>query len=154
MRNLNDKNLIISVVDEIMTDMFFIFPDLDDEGQQVTQGVPSEASTHVGIHFNTDFYLHFQIDNTLLAEMAANFMGISPDELTQEHIESMACETANIIGGNYLVRADPEAEFKLSIPEILNPKSIQDSDKPEEHWSIAFVADGRVLSVSPYKRNG
>lgn len=152
MRNLNNKELIIQVIDEIMTDMFFIFPDLDDDGNQVTTGEPSLQSTHVGIHFNTDFYLHFQIDNQLLAEMAANFMGISPDELTTEHIESMACETANIIGGNYLVRADPGATYKLSIPEVLLADSILESDKIDEHWTISFVANGQVMAISPYKR--
>lgn len=153
MHNLNNKEIIISVIDEIMTDMFFIFPDLDDDGQQISFGEPSEDSIHVGIHFNTDFYLHFQIDRTLLAEMAVNFMGISPDELQNEHVESMACETANIIGGNYLVRVDPDATYKLSIPELLDPTKISASDKLDEHWTISFVADSQVMTISPYKRN-
>lgn len=153
MHNLNNINTIISVVDEIMTDMFFIFPDLDDNGEPIKVGTPSEESIHIGIHFNTDFYLHFQIDHSLLAEMATNFMGISIDEVHEEHIVSMASETANIIGGNYLVRVDPDATFKLSIPEVLDPSSISSSDAIDEHWTIAFVADGKVMTISPYKRN-
>lgn len=153
MHDLNNKEVIISVIDEIMTDMFFIFPDLDDEGKKVTKGTPSDNCLHIGIHFNTDFYLHFQIDKSLLAEMATNFMGISSDEINEEHIVSMACETANIIGGNYLVRVDPQARYKLSIPEVLDPKSISNSDILAEHWVIGFVADNKVMNISPYKRN-
>lgn len=153
MHDLNNKEVIISVIDEIMTDMFFIFPDLDDDGKQVSKGTPSTDSYHIGIHFNTDFYLHFQIDRTLLAEMATNFMGISSDEINEEHVVSMACETANIIGGNYLVRVDPGARYKLSIPEVLDPKAISNSDVSAEHWVISFVADNQVMNISPYKRN-
>lgn len=152
MLNLNNKEIIIEVIDEIMTDMFFIFPDLDDDGKKVATGEIAGNSVHVGIHFNTDFYLHFTIDPQLLSEMAMNFMGITQDELLQEHIESMACETANIIGGNYLVRVDPSATCKLSIPEILDPNTITESDKTDEHWTIYFVAEGRLMTISPYKR--
>lgn len=152
MINLNNKEVIIEVIDEIMTDMFFIFPDLDDEGQKVSEGELEDSAVHVGIHFNTDFYLHFTIDPQLLSEMAMNFMGVTQDELQSEHIESMACETANIIGGNYLVRVDPDANCKLSIPEILDPSTITESDKVDEHWTIYFVAEGRVMTISPYKR--
>lgn len=151
MENLNNKEIIIEVIDEIMTDMFFIFADLDDEGNQITEGIPQSDSIHVGIHFNTDFYLHFNIDRALLEEMAENFLGID-DAITEKGLLEMACETANIIGGNYLVKVDPSSMFKLSIPEILDPNKIKEPERPENIWEISFVSDGRVLTISPYKR--
>ena len=147
---LNKKDIIIDVVDEIMTDMFFIFPDLDDDGKQITEGETKEDAIHVGIHFNTDFYIHFDIDRELLREMAINFLAIEPEEVDDEQLAHMACETANIIGGNYLVKVDPDHNFKLSIPEVMTSN---EADMLEEgHWEVSFVSDGRVMKISPFQR--
>jgi len=143
-----NKEKLLEVVDNIMTEMFFIFPDVDDDGEQITEGEPSEDCLHIGIHFNTEFYLHFEIDKELLSEMASNFMGRSPQELSEEDMEAMAIETANIIGGNYLVQVDPEHNYSLSIPEVLeNTKNLK-----EAGWCIKFVSEDRVLRIAPLER--
>lgn len=145
---LNNKDKLLEVVDKIMTDMFFIFPDMNEEGEQLTEGVPSTDNIKVGIHFNTEHYLLFNMDRALLKEMAANFMGLMPDDIEEEHLHSMATETANIIGGNYLVEIDPERECKLSIPRILE----EDIDVSEAEWQVVFVSEGNVLCITPIKR--
>jgi len=143
-----DKNTLLEVVDRIMTDMFFLFPDMDDNGQQITQGEPSDECIKVSIHFNTEFHLHFEIDIGLLEEMASNFMGRSIESLTEDDLESMAVETANIIGGNYLVEVDPEHNYSLSIPQIIK----KEYDISEAEWFISFVSEGNVLRVAPLQR--
>ena len=145
---LSNREKLLEVVDRIMTDMFFIFPDMDDDGEQLTEGSPAEDCMQVGIHFNTDFYLHFEIDRELLAEMASNFMGLAEDDIDEEKLESMATETANIIGGNYLVKIDPDSEYSLSIPEIIDT-SISEEDVP---WEICYVTEGRVMRICPVTR--
>lgn len=145
---LNNRDTLKEVVDEIMTDMFFMFPDLDDEGDVIADAIPKSDAIHVGIHFNTEDYLHFSIDRALLIEMAANFMGLMPDEVGQSEMESMALETANIIGGNFLVKIDPEHSLKLSIPEILDAREVIDDDA----WSVAFSSEEQVLRITPIKR--
>ena len=145
---LNSKDKLLEVIDHIMTDMFFIFPDMDEEGNQITEGEASEDSIWVSIHFNTNYYIVFKMDRALLMEMASNFMGLMPDVIEEEHLESMATETANIIGGNYLVKIDPEREYKLSIPRILDDH-LDESDSP---WKISFVADGNTMTILPIKR--
>lgn len=146
---LQNRDTLIAVVDDIMTNMFFMFPDLDDDGEIITQADPQADCIHVGIHFNTEHYLHFAADYQLLHEMAANFMGLMPEDIAKEHVESMALETANIIGGNFLVKIDPEHQLKLSIPEIIETKEIEE----ENTWSVAFSSEGNVLRITPIKRH-
>lgn len=143
-----DKKILLDVVDRIMTDMFFLFPDMDEDGEQLTVGEPKEDCMRVGIHFNTDFYLHFELDIGLLKEMASNFMGRSFDSLTDDDLESMAIETANIIGGNYLVEVDPDHNYSLCIPQFIEKKR----DTSEAEWSVCFVSEGNVLRITPLQR--
>lgn len=145
---LKHRDVLIQVIDDIMTNMFFLFPDLDDDGEQITDAHPKSDAIHVGIHFNTEHYLHFAIDRDLLLEMAGNFMGLMPDELSDAHLEHMALETANILGGNFLVKIDPDHQLKLSIPETLDAAKLKDA----KEWSIAFSSDGRVLRITPLVR--
>jgi CheY-specific phosphatase CheX len=146
---LKHRDTLIQVIDDIMTNMFFLFPDLDDDGVQITDAHPKADALHVGIHFNTEHYLHFAIDRELVREMAGNFMGLMPDELDDAALEHMALETANIIGGNFLVKIDPEHKLKLSIPEILDATRLKDA----KDWSVAFSSEGRVLRITPLERN-
>lgn len=145
----NYKDILLQVVDQIMTDMFFIFPDMDDEGQQKTDGSVSEDHLSVRIHFHEDEELHFDIDKALLIEMASNFMGLAPDAVDEDHMKSMAQEAANIIGGNLLVKIDLDHEKKLSIPEITEVEV----DKDVAPWCMNFIAEGNVMSILPVKRN-
>jgi CheY-specific phosphatase CheX len=56
---------------------------------------------------------------TLVAEMAANFMGESRESLTDEHICGTLTEMANMVCGNALGKVDSKVPFELSIPEIM-----------------------------------
>ena len=144
MSGLEDsKETMYEVIESIMTDMFFLFSDIDDEGIEIKVSDNQDDAIHVSIHFHTDKFLHIAIDRTMLNEMAANFIGLSPDEIQEDHIASMALEAANILGGNYLVRIDPDSKFKLSIPELLHDKNIDDCD-----WKIGFVSEENTLNVS------
>lgn len=146
---LNNKDTLLEVIDEIMTDMFFIFPDMDDEGRQITEGTVSDKNIKIRIHFHTNYELQFDIDKSLLEEMASNFMGLTEDMIENSHLESMAQETANIIGGNFLVKMDPEREFNLSIPHIVE----ESVDTEEAPWSTCFVAESGIMRITPIKRN-
>lgn len=145
---IEHEKTLREVVDEIMTDMFFIFPDLDDEGNSINTGSSGKDAVHIGIHFNTEHYLHFALDCDLLKEMACNFMGLEAEEVGVDEIISMGLETANIIGGNMLVRIDPSREFRLSIPEVLDSLRLQD----DQSWTVTFVSEDRVLKITPLKR--
>lgn len=146
---IEHRETLIRVIDDVMTNMFFLFPDLDDDGNQITDAPVKPDAIHVGIHFNTEHYLHIAVDRALLHEMAGNFMGLGADELTPAHLENMALETANILGGNLLVRIDPDHRLKLSIPEMLEASKLKDA----KDWTVAFSSEGRVLRITPLARH-
>jgi hypothetical protein len=143
----DSKKIMYEVIESIMTDMFFLFSDIDDEGMEVKIRDNQDDAIHVNIHYNTDKFLHIAIDRPMLHEMAANFIGLAPDEIEEDHIASMALEAANILGGNYLVRIDPDSEFQLSIPELLDDKNIDDCE-----WKIGFVSEENTLNVCLRKK--
>lgn len=144
MSGLEDsRETMYEVIESIMTDMFFLFSDIDDDGLEVKESDNQDDAVHVGIHYNTNKFLHIAIDRPMLHEMAANFIGLAPDEIDEDHIASMALEAANILGGNYLVRIDPESKYQLSIPELLDNKDIDNCD-----WKIGFVSEENTLNVS------
>lgn len=144
MSGLEDsKETMYEVIESIMTDMFFLFSDIDDDGMEIKVSENQDDAIHVGIHYHTDKFLHIAIDRPMIHEMAANFIGLAPDEIEDEHISSMALEAANILGGNYLVRIDPESKYQLSIPELLETKDINNC-----YWKIGFVSEDNTLNVS------
>lgn len=143
----DNKDIMLEVISSIMMDMFFLFPDVDDEGMEITQKENQDDAVYVEIHYHTDSYLHIGIDKPIVHEMAANFIGLMPDEVKQEDMESMALECANILGGNYLVRIDPESKCQLSIPQVIHDTNINDCE-----WKIGFVSDGSVLNIALRKR--
>lgn len=142
---LNNREKLQEVVERIMTEMFFLFPDIDENGEQVTRGKPTDDSIKVSVHFSSHDGLLFKADHELLAKMASNFMGILPDRIEEEHLRSMAAEAANIIGGNYLSEVDPDSEYDLAVPKIIET----DVDISIADWHINYISGGGVLIIVP-----
>lgn len=147
---LNSEETLREVVNNIMMDMFFIFPDMDDEGLPVEKTEATKDFTDVSIHYNSEYMLYFRIEHDILSEMAANFLGLGPDEIDIENLQATASETANIIGGNHLVEADPEQKYTLSIPQVMDASNaIPKEDRP---WSVSFCSEDSAIIVWPQKR--
>ncbi len=147
---LKNEDMLREVVINIMTEMFFIFPDMDDEGLPLDKKEATSDFMDVMIHFHAENQLHFRIEYGMLREMAANFLGLMPEEVDEDNLKAAALETANIIGGNFLVEIDPDKEFSLSIPAIVK----KDDCLPQEErqWSISFVSDDSAIIIWPQPR--
>ncbi len=144
---LTNNDVLEEVIHEIMDDMFFLFPELDEEGLPMQYKELNPPYLDAGIHFNTEDLLRIRIDYGLLTEMASNFTGLPPESIEQEHLESTAAETANIIGGNFLVKIDPEQNYKLSIPELLEAnQALAVADRP---WQLSFISENGGLLCWP-----
>lgn len=146
----NSKDSLREVVNNIMTEMFFIFPDMDDEGMPVEKHEADSDYIDVTIHYNDDALLYFRIEYGILSEMAANFLGLSPEDIDRDNLIAMACETANIIGGNHLVVVDPDQNYTLSIPEI--PTEDQAIARENREWIISFTSENSAIIIWPQKR--
>lgn len=147
---LKNEDTLREVVIAIMTEMFFIFPDMDDEGLPLDKKEATAEFTDVKIHFNSEYQLVFRIEHGILSEMAANFLGLMPEEVDDDNLRATALETANIIGGNLLVEIDPDKEFVLSIPELVAASEIIPAE--QRQWSISFVSDDSAIIVWPQPR--
>lgn len=144
---LKNKEVLEEVIHEIMDDMFFLFPEIDGEGNALKKDVLDGPCVDVGIHFNHDDLIRIRVDQGILTEMTSNFTGLSPNEIDEEQLQSTATETANIIGGNLLVKIDPEQTYRLSIPEILDSDNALPLEK--RPWQLSFISDSGGLLCWP-----
>jgi CheY-specific phosphatase CheX len=69
--------------------------------------------------------------------IAANFLGLEEDALTESQIGEVICELANMLCGSVLSRLEKESRFELSGPEL---------DPPETGCPECFTA-WRVLEL-------
>lgn len=54
--------------------------------------------------------------------LAANFMGLEPDDVDRSQAEQIVCELANIVCGSALSRLEPSTELRLS-PPLVTPRA-------------------------------
>lgn len=61
--------------------------------------------------------LHFYFPMSLATNIAAGFLGLDEDQLTENDIVDTMRESANMIVGNFLGRLDPDGACALGIPQ-------------------------------------
>ena len=104
---------------------------------------PSEDRIKVAMALDSAESLVLRADRELLADMAANLLGLDPAQIEEDQMKSVAVETANIIGGRYLREADPGGDLEFSLPAITEAGASSSSVR----WHVDFICGGRVLSV-------
>lgn len=145
----NDSTLL-EVLQEIMTEMFFIFPDLDDEGSPDQFLEIFNADYYTNISYGNGDFLFFEWDKRLLSNMAANFLGTDPYEIKDSQMLSVAQEATNVIGGRYLVLVDPGKNRSLSLPQLLGKNDIELFKAQSPKIRAGFISDQQGLFVSAY----
>lgn len=147
-----NESTLSGVLQEIMTEMFFIFPEMDDNGDP-TQFVESfNPCNYTSINYGEGDFLVFEWHRTMLNCMAANFLGANQSDVTDLQIESVAMEATNVIGGRYLVLVDPEKKRSLSLPELLTSEKIEEYKRESPVMQVGFVSDEGhgVIRVSAF----
>ncbi len=145
----NDSTLR-EVLQEIMPEMFFLFPDVDDEGKPVESLEHFNGECHTSLHYGQSDFLFFEWNLSLLKDMAANFLGADPEEVTDDQIRSMALEATNVIGGRYLVIADPEKTRPMSLPRLMNKADLEKYRAGIAVWQVGFVSGRHEVRVSAH----
>ena len=140
---MGDKEKFREMVEWTMSEMFFMVPDVDDDGGTVIEAESSEDPVQVAMALDSAGTLVLRIDRELLADMAGNTLGIDSAQVEPQHLRSVAEETANIIGGRYLREADPGGDLEFSLPAITEAGASSSSVR----WHVDFICGGRVLSV-------
>jgi len=142
-----NESTLLTVIHEIMTEMFFIFPDMDDNGEPVQFLETFNAHYCTSINYGDDDFLFFEWDRDMLNSMAANFLGVETNDVTDTQIQSMAKEATNVIGGRYLVVVDPERKRSLSLPELLGNNEITSLKKESPIMRVGFVSEEQQCAV-------
>ena len=73
-----------------------------------------EARVEISGNGVTDIMLYFPLE--LANNIAANFMGVSLEELSEETVLDAGREAANMVVGGILARVDEEGRCRLGIP--------------------------------------
>lgn len=145
-----NKADLLAVLHEIMAEMFFMFPDLDDDGLPMQFLESFNADYLTNINYGSDYFLFFEWNRNMLYSMVANFLGTNPGKVSEGQLLSMAKEATNVVAGRYLVLNDPDKACSLSLPQLLQEEDAEAIMAVSPMLQVGFVSDGQAMRVSAY----
>jgi CheY-specific phosphatase CheX len=102
-------------VREVLERMFFVdLPEAAHPGPE-----PAGIAAQVIFDGDPPGSFRLDLDTGLAQQMAADFLGSDPAELTPEQVNDVVCELANMTCGSVLSRIESSATFRLAKPEIV-----------------------------------
>ena len=109
------KAALAESAQEVLEKMFFVDSAESAPGEAPIAGVTAEMI------FDGDPPGSFRLvlDQTAARSAAADFLGEDPAELSEEQMNEVVCELANMICGSVLSRIESRATFRLSKPAIV-----------------------------------
>jgi hypothetical protein len=105
-------------VREVLEKMFFV--DVLDPAPGEALAAPLTAK--LSFDGNPSGSFRLILDQTAARSAAADFLGEDPAALTQEQLNGVICELANMICGSVLSRIESSATFRLSTPTMVPDK--------------------------------
>jgi hypothetical protein len=140
------KEHILRAVNEVMGQMFYLSPDLDELGDQHLEGPPPDEG--ISIHFPTESGPTLQLifEWNLLKIMTAHLTALPLEELPQDWIRQVASEASGVIWGKYITICDNEEENSLPMLDPQKADNIRDVGSAK--WHFCFKAESYRLSVS------
>ncbi len=128
MKNL--MTVMMTSISEVMETMFFLPVEFGEETNAISERMKQykpDMACHLKFSGDVSGKITLLIPESLLGEMAENFMGTPKEELTSEHISGTLTEILNMVCGNALGKAESKVPFELGIPEIIDESKIADS---------------------------
>ncbi len=112
---------ILTSISEVMETMFFLPVEFGPEIPIAKSGM-DEKKLVCELAFNGDFSgnMILMAPETLVEQMAENFMGESLENLTPEHLDGTLTEMLNMVCGNALRKIEAKTPFELGIPKIID----------------------------------
>jgi CheY-specific phosphatase CheX len=118
-------------VREVLEKMFFVDAMEPAPGETPMAGLAAELS----FDGNPPGHFRLVLDQRAARSAAADFLGEDPAELTEEQLNEVVCELANMICGSVLSRIESSATFRLSKPVI-----VVDTKLPSAAMEASFQA--------------
>ncbi|OQA39347.1 MAG: hypothetical protein BWY50_02144 [Spirochaetes bacterium ADurb.Bin315] len=107
-------NILKRAISDVVERMCFLLPDPEDEASSVDCGDCVQAA--IGITGKPRLRITIKVDGDLARLMASNALGAEEIEIDERKIEHFLLETANVIGGKFLLVWDGAAGRDLTIP--------------------------------------
>ena len=130
-------------VADILEKMFFI-PAVSSAPAVSSGGLP-EIAAQLSFLGEPSGILTLRVSQDLARSIGADFLGVDMDEVSQQQVEQVICELANMICGSVLSRARGATTFHLLAPAIV-PLVLPPAD-PERAASHTVTVDGGSLTV-------
>ena len=128
MKNL--MTVMMTSISEVMETMFFLPVEFGEESKAINDRMKEyKPDMACQLKFSGDVSgkITLLIPESLLGEMAENFMGTPKEELTSEHISGTLTEVLNMVCGNALGKVESKVPFELDIPAMIDETKISDS---------------------------
>ena len=147
MKNL--KAAMMTSISNVLETMFFMSIDFDVPlTKNPDDALRNEAATACRLGFSGPlsgcFFL--VIPETLLLDMAVNFMGLEPDEIGAPQLEGTIKELVNMIAGNTFSTLNNQVEFQLALPELINAREVS-FEKAENEIELLTETTSGCLAV-------
>lgn len=122
------KKAITASISDVLETMFFMVIEFheSDAGDRLTI-LARPNLRGCTLQFTGPFSGEFTLiaPEDLFREMAVDFMGESPENITVEHAEGTLKEAVNMIAGNTFAHYDDTLVFSVGIPEVMKPADIK-----------------------------
>jgi hypothetical protein len=128
---------------EVLETMFFLFPESLEEERRVRGPFLRAWVTIAGPQ---SLRLGLLVPQNLARKMAANFLGVSEEEIYQPEMEDVLRETVNMMAGALLSRMEASGAFKLQTPKA--EWISEDGQKPKAPANrLLFEVEEDVLEL-------
>lgn len=117
---------VMTSISEVMETMFFLPVEFASDATLAKCGLDKEKTPACQLSFSGDISgrIILLVHESLVAEMAQNFMGESCEHLTDEYLMGTLTEMLNMVCGNALSKIDADIPFELGIPEKIDASDI------------------------------
>ncbi len=138
------KTAMMTSISEVLETMFFLSLEMNDQITLESSGLlDAGKNSACRIEFKGSFSGSFflLVPEKLLLNMAVSFMGLTEDEITDEHTFGTIKEAINMLAGSTFTSYDDAIEFQLTIPEIIDNSKVISSGKGDGEEEVVVIAE-------------
>lgn len=128
--NQNLKTAIVDSISNVLETMLFMTLEFEEDSSLVESGILSNenlACCKLDFKGALSGVFFLMIPETLLKDMAADFMGIDIENVKNEHTTGTINEVTNMIVGNSFGLYDDTLIVQLGIPQFIKKRAIEEA---------------------------
>jgi len=123
--------------------MFFVLP----EPSEANEDQQWDIYARIRLDGEVSLVLKVLLPKDLALNLASDFLGSDPDEVTDEALFDLMKELANMIGGNTVTEMKSSTEMSLGIPESGFMETTEISPAEQDNMIVIQIHDQRMAVV-------